>query len=325
MQTESAQDAVVPSTAMKSADEHHFVPAVNPAMCALERAVEDVAASDVPVLILGESGTGKRSLARQVHRLSSRRAEPFHEIVCSKAATELTRDFHAGEILDNRLCTGTLFLEEIADLSQLYQSRLYNIFFDGNQGRTTRARLIASSRRNLEQEIKSGHFREDLYYRISSVCLRVPPLRHRKEDIAVLAEHFLNHYAPLFGRTKPSLSPRMLQFLLQHSWPGNVRELEDALKTIVAVGNERMAMAALRAIARGQRSRASEPETLSLKETARAASRQVERELILKVLSRTRWNRKRAAQELQISYKALLYKLKQIGLEDDSIALEDQR
>ena len=161
---------------------------------------------------------------------------------------------------------------------------------------------------------------KNLYYLLSGVCLRLPPLRHRREDIPLLIEHFLERYSTLFGRSTPALSHSTSRFLVEYGWPGNVRQLEDAVKTIAAVGDERVAMVALRSSMLAQDS----AHTPSLKEKARAASRQAERELILKVLARTRWNRKRAAEELRISYKALLYKLKQIGLDDYNDSPSDQ-
>ena len=291
-----------------------FVTAASTAMRGLEGVVENVAGSDVPVLILGESGSGKRALALQIHQRSQHREQPFHEILCSHVSGELFSQI-AGLGNGNGAPAGTLFLNEIAELPAAYQSKLAQLFFKTNGHAAPR--LIASSRHNLEQEIRAGRFREELYYRISGVCLRVPPLRMRREDILGFTDHFLEKYAALFGKPKPVLTAATSRFLLDHNWPGNVRELEDLLKTIVAIGDERIALAAIRSSLAERRRGHEGLESVSLKEAARAASRQAEREIILRVLSRTRWNRKRAAQELQISYKALLYKLKQIGLDDE--------
>jgi two-component system response regulator AtoC len=173
-------------------------------------------------------------------------------------------------------------------------------------------RLICGSARDLEVEVRAGNLREDLYYRISGVCLRLPPLRQRREDIAGLMDHFLRKYARDFQRPVPALSEETHRLFQEYSWPGNVGELENAAKAIVALGDETVAMGGLRAMlmrpdlgGNGNR--------VSLKQASRAASREVEKEIILRALTRTRWNRRRAAQELQISYKALLYKLKQMG------------
>jgi two-component system response regulator AtoC len=175
--------------------------------------------------------------------------------------------------------------------------------------------------------MKSGRFREELYYRINGVNLRLPPLRDRKEDVPALLEFFFKKYTSLFERPQPKISESTVSLLLRHSWPGNIRELENVARKIVALGDEHLAThdlsvengtkapdplpAALKIPENG----ASHVPTGSLKEAARAASRLAERAMILNQLERTHWNRKRAARELQISYKALLYKLKQLGLD----------
>jgi two-component system response regulator AtoC len=209
---------------------------------------------------------------------------------------------------------GTVFLADLADLDAKAQVRLLQSLTEGNsktgcaQGP---ARLICGSARDLEAEVKAGNLREDLYYRISGVCLRLPPLRQRREDISMLLQHFLQKFGRDSQRKVPSLSDETLRLFEEYSWPGNVRELENAARAIVALGDEAVAMDGLRAMLR--RSGAGNGKRVSLKQASRAASREMEKELILRALTRTRWNRRRAAQELQISYKALLYKLKQIG------------
>jgi two-component system response regulator AtoC len=176
------------------------------------------------------------------------------------------------------------------------------------------ARVVGGSSRELECEMRSGNFREDLYYRLSAVCLRIPPLRQRKEDIPSLTNFFLSRYSAIFNREVPSLSSATRQLFIDYSWPGNLRELEAAARAIAAVGDESVAMGGLRSLL-ARPDNGANGSKISLKDAARAASREAEKELILKVLARTRWNRRRAAEELQISYKALLYKLKQIGYE----------
>jgi two-component system response regulator AtoC len=188
-------------------------------------------------------------------------------------------------------------------------------------------RVISSTTRNLEEEMKSGRFREELYYRINGVHLRLPPLRDRSEDIPALLEFFFKKYYSLFERQEPKISDSTMSLLLRHSWPGNIRELENVARKIVALGDEHLATHDLSV---GNGSKAPDPHigaskisetvyshvpTRSLKEAARAASRVAERAMILDQLERTHWNRKKAARELQISYKALLYKLKQLGLD----------
>ncbi len=297
--------------------DHIFVPSMNPAMRALERTMADIAATDMPVLVIGESGTGKGAIAYRIHQLSLRRNQPFVKMNCAA----LPEDFLTGSFTNggsHSMHESTLFLDEIGELHATLQSRLVSALPDGDLDEDERhlgARIISATRCNLEKEMRAGRFRKDLYYRLSGVSLRLPLLRHRKEDIPALADHFLTKYAALFGRPKPDLTPQTMHLLLEHPWLGNVRELEHAMQKVVALGDERVALADLRGGRSPETGPGIESETMSLKEAARAASRQAERELILKVLSRTRWNRKRAAQELQISYKALLYKLKQIGVD----------
>ena len=291
---------------------------ISPAMRALQRAVRNLASSEVPVLLLGEPGTGKRALALQIHHQSTRSSGGFFELECGEVLPE-----HFGSskgengTLVSGYGSGTVVLHEVSFLSPECQAALQQLLVRGGQteeGLLGGARLIFTTHANLEQEVRLGRFREDLYYRMSSFCLRVPPLRHRREDIGALAELFLNKYAVRLQCAKPALSDVTRQFLAEYGWPGNVRELEEATRTIAAVGDEKLALAALKSTHRGGRRQSDRGIALSLKEASKAASRAAEKDLILRVLSRTKWNRKRAAGELKISYKALLYKLKQMGV-----------
>ena len=176
-------------------------------------------------------------------------------------------------------------------------------------------RLVASSSRNLEREIEAGRFRAELYFRINGVCLYLPPLRDRREDIPELLEHFLAKHAGELRRAIPLVNEMELEHIRVYHWPGNVRELENLARKIVVFGDCRKAIEELREVPRLGPAPFEESPASSLKVAARAASRRAERDLISKALERTHWNRKRAAQELQISYKSLLYKIKQTGLE----------
>jgi len=303
-----------------------FVEGLSPGMCAVGAVIRELAQSEVPVLLLAEKGAGKHAAARWIHEMSRRREQRFRGLVCSMQKVEDLGP--SGE--NGGFKEGTVFLDEIADLNLEDQARIMEVLpraenarsenprsedlrsENHGSGGTESARLICGSERDLELEVKAGRLREDLYYRISGVCLRLPPLRQRREDIPLLVEHFLAKYARDFRRPVPRLSAESQQLFRDYSWPGNVRELENAAKALVVLGDEDVAMGGLRALL-------SRPDAggngtqVSLKQVARAASRVAERELILKVLTRTRWNRRRAAQELQISYKALLYKMKQVG------------
>lgn len=304
---EKAQNAVIHEPVRMD-----FVEGVSPSMRGVEAVMREVAQSEVPVLLLAERGAGKKATARRVHDLSRRKGQAFRVVSCATLDSDKFGDA-AGRA--GLLGEGTVFLEEVAELSGEGQAWLLQALTRGNanDGRSqSLSRLICGSARDLEAEVKVGNLREDLYYRISGVCLRLPPLRQRREDIPVLMEHFLEKYGRDFQRPVPALSDETHRLFQEYSWPGNVRELENAAKAIVALGDERVAMGGLRAMLLrpdlgGMGGR------VSLKQASRAASREAEKEIILRVLTRTRWNRRRAAEELQISYKALLYKLKQIG------------
>jgi two-component system response regulator AtoC len=319
----------------------YFVQGASAAMRALQRTIADIAPTDIPVLLVGESGTGKEVAALEIHRLSRRKHEPFVKCGCSgltgdSLSARMQRSENTSGVgAENN---GSLFLDGINHLDAAAQGRLLNLLPDGSgmppQG-CHNMRVISSTTRNLEEEMKSGRFREELYYRINGVHLRLPPLRDRKGDIPALLEFFFKKYTSLFERPEPRVSESTLCLLLGYSWPGNIRELENVVRKIVALGDEHLATHDL-SIEDGVKA----PEPLpgvfknpdngdslapvrSLKEAARAASRVAERAMILNQLERTHWNRKRAARELQISYKALLYKLKQLGL-DRSDQSEEQ-
>src|ERR1022692_1447102 len=289
-----------------------FVEGVSPSMRGVEAVMREVAQSEVPVLLLAERGAGKKATARRVHGLSRRGRQSFRVVACATLEPYKFGD-SAGHV--SLRGAGTVFLEELAELSAAGQAWLLQALTGGNgkDGRSQDiARLICGSARGLEAEVRAGNLREDLYYRISGVCLRLPPLRQRREDIPVLMEHFLRKYGRDFQRPVPALSEETHRLFQDYSWPGNVRELENAAKAIVALGDESVAMGGLRAMLL-RPDLGSNGSRVSLKQAARAASREAEKEIILRVLTRTRWNRRRAAQGLQISYKALLYKLKQMG------------
>jgi two-component system response regulator AtoC len=305
-------------------EEWGFVGGMCAAMQTLENVVAEIAPTNIPVLLMGESGAGKEMFARRIHHLSANGDEPLVKIACASMnpanfAGELGLSKSDISVEEVKTLNRTVFFDEISELDSSCQRSLVYALPDG-EARPRRgslgARVISTTNRNLDDEMRAGRFRSELYYRINGVCLRLPPLRDRKEDIPLLVESFLTRYAAEFGRPRPSLSPRALRMLLDYSWPGNIRELENAVKKIVALGAENLALPDLVAEPVETRTEVSETRSYSLKAAARAASREAEREMILEALARTRWNRKRAAQELQISYKSLLYKLKQIGLPD---------
>jgi DNA-binding NtrC family response regulator len=281
--------------------------AESPSMRAVVAVIGELSHSRVPVLLIGEQGTGKHCLARIIHLSSGGASEKFF----TKNCRDLTPESFSHAALPANAC---LYLSEIGDLNEECQKKLLEILekHGGNGNGNVGIRVICGSSRDLDADVRVGSFREDLYYRLTGVCLRIPPLRQRKEDVEHLLNFFLLRYSEAYHRPVPVLSPATHKLLVEHSWPGNLPELEAAARAIVAVGDESVAMGGLRSILTRVDHRGNGEKT-SLKEASRAASREAERELILRVLARTRWNRRRAAQELQISYKALLYKLKQIG------------
>jgi DNA-binding NtrC family response regulator len=285
-----------------------WLESVSAGMRTVEAVIRELSQNDVPVLVVAEHGSGKAAAAERIHVLSVRAAEPFRDYQSSEASEEILA---AGDRQG-----GTVYLQEVGDLTAAAQKELVRqIGLNGSGDDQRRVpRYICGTSRELEPEVKAGKFREDLYYGISGVCLRMPPLRQRKEDIPVLRDWFLAAAARDFCRAVPVLTPVTQSFFLEYNWPGNIRELKNAARAIVALGDETLAMGGLRSLLR-RVDRGGNGEKISLKDAARAASREAEREIILQVLTRTRWNRRRAAQELQISYKALLYKLKQIGYE----------
>jgi DNA-binding NtrC family response regulator len=280
--------------------------------------VAEIAPTGIPVLIVGECGTGKDAYARLIHRLSQKTEAAFQKINC--AAVESADLFnqlndHARERRGDG-AWGTVYLDGVQDL-ELHGQRalLSNLPDDESQGNglNLSPRLISSTNVSLELEVEAGRFRRELYFRINGACLRLPPLRERKGDIPALLEYFLSKHAGASHKTVPSLGSSTLDILTAYSWPGNIRELENLALKMMTFGDVRVALDELQfrhSVSQKLRQNASVP---SLKVAARAASKQAERELIMQALERTRWNRKRAAQELQISYKSFLYKLKSIG------------
>jgi DNA-binding NtrC family response regulator len=261
------------------------------------------------------------------HALSNHNDLPFVKLTCAALGIHSFQsyigDYENGEEGKTGKSTGTLFLDEIGELDANCQRLLLHLFPEGNGVRSKQSltsRIISCTTHDLESEVHAGHFRGELYYRLNGVCLKLPPLRRRKEDIPPMAQFFLNKYSRLFRRQDINLSDRTLTTLVDYPWPGNIRELENVIKKIVALENGDLAVSDLNI---RPASFAPQPPTLvrhSLKAAARAASQQAERELILQTLTRTHWNRKKAAEALQISYKSLLYKLKQIRMPDSEEA-----
>jgi two-component system response regulator AtoC len=304
-------------------------------MQAVRSQLTKVAAANVPVLIHGESGTGKDIIARLIHGLSPWKNGPLVKVNCPAIPGTLleselfgyekgafTGAFGAKPGRVELAHRGTLFLDEISELDLSLQSKLLQLLQDGQfcrigaqEDKKVEVRVVCATNRNLESEIEGGTFRQDLYYRINVVNLRMPALRERRGDIEDLANFFLEYYNRKYNCRARALSNEVMSVLQKYHWPGNIRELENLIKRYVILGNEEVITNDL--VAR-------EPDffnpeisfdgPISLKKLTRQAVRELERKVILKVLQQHHWNRKQAARTLSISYRALLYKIRDAGL-----------
>jgi two-component system response regulator AtoC len=300
--------------------------------------VHQAAAVDITVLIGGETGTGKELVARAIHHLSPRRERPFVKVNCAAVPAELLESELFGhergaftgahqlrvgkfEAADQ----GVVFLDEIGDLHLSLQAKLLHVLQDGAFSRVggrsslkVDVRIVAATNRDLEIDVTAGRFREDLYYRLNVVQIVVPPLRERTAEIPLLTDYFTQRYTRLFRRDGFTVSPIAMERLMRHQYPGNVRELENIVKRMVVLNDpllERVPLGLRRpSIEEPRQGLGALPDRVSLKDISRAAARAAEREAIARVLKETRWNRVRAAKLLGISYRALLYKIKDVGL-----------
>lgn len=295
-----------------------FVYGLGPTMQTVNDMAAEISRTDIPVLIVGESGTGKDAYARLIHRLSLKKELRLQRIDCAtfdpgqllNQPRQSSQSLFAGEPC------GTLYFDNVQDLDMACQRALLPHLPDGQSASLREenwVRIISSATRSLESEVEGGRFRRELYFRLNGACLRLPPLRERIEDIPVLTEYFLSKHSTLLNRKAPPLSNKAMQDLAAYHWPGNIRELENFARKIVVFGDAAMALNDLHTTWMAAPAPIENVSGTPLKVAARVASKRAERELIMQALERTHWNRKRAARDLQISYKSLLYKIKQIG------------
>jgi two-component system, NtrC family, response regulator AtoC len=305
------------------------------AMRAVRRKLDLAAGLNVPILFLGESGTGKEVLARYVHRVSPWCAGLFVKVNCPAIPCALLESelfgYQKGAFTGANAAKpgrieaaqgGTLFLDEIAELDAALQVKLLHVLQDGHftrigdfEERRMDARVICATNRHLQREIDSGAFRSDLFYRINVISVLLPPLRERRDDIPQLAEYFRRRLNHRFHRDAAPLSQEALHLLRFREWPGNLRELENCMARYVVFGSEEALYAekpekglphsAYPANADGD---------ISLKHIAQQATQQMEHDVILKALQANHWNRRKTAEALKISYRALLYKVRRAGL-----------
>jgi two-component system response regulator AtoC len=301
-------------------------------MQALRNRFEKVAALNVPVLVVGESGTGKDLIARMLHQRSPWASGIFVKVRCSGIPDSfddlldpsnglVAFNSDAGSEQAQLSCYGTLFLDEISETSPVLQRKMLRLLQDGQFCRITvkrcklNLRVICATNCGLEDAAERGSFRRDLLYRINVLTLRVPPLRERTIDIPDLVNYFVKVFSSTYQCEVKTPTKHTMQSLLSHSWPGNIRELENSTKRYVLFGCEESLGNLFPSLECKQVApKTSAAGTVPLKELTKNAVRELEREAILRVLQANHWNRKRAALELNISYRALLYKLKNAGM-----------
>jgi len=368
-QRQLSQDRALLRQALQAESRDAMLPGTTARMQEVRDLIDRVAETDVTVLVRGESGTGKELVARAVHARSPRHDKPFVKVNCAALPTELLESelfgFEKGAFTGaihhkpgkfEFANHGTMFLDEISEMSPSLQAKLLQVLQDGEFSRLggkgdlkVDVRVIAATNRNLELAVAGGSFREDLFFRLNVVSIQLPPLRERREDIPGLVAHFLRKHSVQYNKPLLDLSPGIVGMLAEHDWPGNIRELENLIKRAVVLGGEEAIHKELLQAPTVPRLRgasapagdaapmAAVPSTAppaspaaapaaaapsapangkcSLKDISRQAAREAERELILRMLQHTRWNRKETAEILGISYKALLYKIKESGLD----------
>ncbi len=331
---------------------------ISPSIEKIRQLVRRVADVNLTVLITGESGVGKELVARALHYYSSRRDKPFVKVNCAALPGELIESelfgYEKGAFTgaDRRkigkfeaAADGSIFLDEIGEIPLSLQAKLLQVLQDqkfhrvgGNTDVATRARVIAATNRNLEAEIAVGNFREDLYFRINTISIHVPPLRDRKEDLVPLIKHFHKAHASIFKNPASIVPASLLELFHAYHWPGNVRELENYLKRLAVLGNPAEIERELRGLVESSSKQApladkgvtedifenidldsiifnhKAKDFPSLREIREQAVMRVEKAIIEHVLEETRWNRREAARILKISYRTLLYKLKEMNI-----------
>jgi two-component system response regulator AtoC len=303
---------------------------------ALKEMLVKVAAYPTTVLIVGDSGTGKELVARAIHRASPRKDAAFVAVNCGAIPETLLESELFGHVrgaftdakfdkpgLFKDADGGTLLLDEVGELPQAVQVGLLRVLQEGEirpvgstKNITVDVRVLAATHRDLEAEVKAGNFREDLFYRLNVLPVRVAPLRERTDDIPMLAEHVLGRIADRMKAHRHSLHPDTLKLLMGYPWPGNVRELENVLERAVVLSDSDVLHPADLPV---QLQHATDPVQMTLASgelSVKKATLYIERALISRALEKTGGNRTKAAKLLEISHRALLYKLKDYGLQD---------
>ncbi len=325
------------SAVIENLDDDLFFLAASPVMKQIHAQVALVARVDVPVLLLGESGVGKEVLARLIHKMSIRAKRPIVKVNCAALPAELLESelfgYEAGAFTGATSSkpgkfelanAGTIFLDEIGEMSPPLQAKLLHVLQDGRFSRlggrnsiATDARVFAATNIDVQRAIAEYKLREDLYYRLNAFTMTIPPLRERRQEIPLLLKYYMNNLAAKFGKNPLPLSERLIEFCLRYRWPGNLRELGNLVKRYLVLEDEKLVVEELRAKCQddgdgqGESTFSLPPTGKGLKALVRTLKDEAEAREIQRVLESTSWDRKLAAAELNISYKALSYKIKQ--------------
>ena len=323
----------------------HIIFGTSQEMALVRQRIQKFSSANVPVLIQGESGTGKDIIARLIHRLSPLRSGPFVKVNCPAIPATLMESelfgYEKGGFtgavgpkigrveLAHR---GTLFLDEISEVDLPSQSKLLQLLQDGQfcriggtEDSKVEARVVCATNRRLEEEVTNGKFRRDLFYRVNVVSVDLPPLRQRADDIVILINYFIEIYSSKYGSEVKPLSAKQLEDLRAYHWPGNIRELENIIRRYIILGTADSIPSELTQrrhedfefeLQNNEDVELPSDSRIALKKITQNAVRHVERRIIYKVLQANNWNRKKSARCLSISYRALLYKMRDTGLSD---------
>ncbi|WP_454870586.1 sigma-54-dependent transcriptional regulator [Pseudomonas lini] len=304
-------------------------------MRSLRKQIDKLARSQAPVYISGESGSGKELVARLIHDQGPRATRPFVPVNCGAIPSELMeseffghrKGSFSGAIEDKpglfqAAHGGTLFLDEVADLPLAMQVKLLRAIQEkavrsigGQQETVVDVRILCATHKDLDTEVAAERFRQDLYYRLNVIELRVPPLRERRDDIELLANNMLKRLATGTGQPAAKLHPQALDALKSYRFPGNVRELENMLERAHTLCENKQIEASDLRLAEGNCNPDSDVPDLTQIDNLEAYLENVERKLILQALEETRWNRTAAAQRLNLSFRSMRYRLKKLGLD----------
>lgn len=305
----------------------------SPQMAVAHEKLQRVAGTDVPVLLQGESGTGKEILAKLLHTYSRRCNCPWVKVNCLAIPLALIESelfgFEKGAFTGAHTSKcgrvelahrGTLFLDEVGSLDASVQAKLLQVLQDGSfirvgarEPKKVDTRLVSSARGNLRQEAEEGNLRLDFFFRINAVTIELPPLRQRTVDLPILIDYFIELYSQAMNRSPKPLSREMMRAMVRYNWPGNIRQLENMIRSYVLIGDEESLVSEMIPAARASLTTEIDLSSpISLKEITKAATQDLERQVILRVLQANGWSRSKTAKWLKISYRSLLYKLQEL-------------